>query len=52
MLLVSIVVILSMKQGPPTSNVRVHAVGDKWISSDLSTDENGLFEIKVIPGNS
>ena len=27
-------------------------VGDNWISSDLSTDENGIFEIEVIPGKS
>jgi len=36
------------EDGSPVSNVRLHAIGDNWISSDLSTDENGLFEIKVI----
>jgi len=34
------------------SNIRLHAIGDNWISYDLSTDENGLFEIEVIPGES
>ena len=38
--------------GSPVSDVRLHAVGDNWMSSDLSTDENGLFEIEVIPGKS
>jgi len=27
-------------------------LGTNWISSDLSTDENGLFELEVIPGSS
>ena len=40
------------EDGSPMSNVRIHALGTNWISSDLSTDENGLFEIKVIPGSS
>ncbi|MDM5264382.1 hypothetical protein PF327_09260 [Sulfurovum sp. XTW-4] len=38
--------------GSPVSDARVYAIGDNWISSDLTTDENGLFEIEVIPGNS
>jgi len=38
--------------GSPVSDIRLHAVGDNWMSSDLSTDENGLFEIAVIPGKS
>ena len=36
--------------GTPVKNLRVHAIGDNWISTDLSTDENGVFEIEVIPG--
>ncbi len=38
------------KDGLPLSEVRLQAIGDNWISSDLSTDENGVFEIAVIPG--
>ena len=34
------------------SDVRVHAVGENWVSSDLTTDEDGMFEINVIPGSS
>ena len=30
-------------------DVRVYAVGANWMSSDLSTDEDGMFEIEVIP---
>ena len=40
------------EDGSPMSDVRVHAVGENWIGSDLSTDEDGMFEIKVIPGSS
>ena len=36
--------------GTPVTNIRVHAVGNNWIRTDLSTDENGEFEIEVIPG--
>jgi len=36
--------------GTPATNLRVYAIGKNWISSDLSTDENGLFEINVLPG--
>ena len=36
--------------GTPVKSLRVHAVGKNWIRSDLSTDENGEFELKVIPG--
>ena len=36
--------------GTPAKNLRVHAVGENWISSDISTDDNGIFEIEVIPG--
>ncbi|MDM5264383.1 hypothetical protein PF327_09265 [Sulfurovum sp. XTW-4] len=38
------------KNGAPISDARLFAIGDNWISSDLTTDENGLFEIEVIPG--
>ncbi len=37
--------------GTPAQDVRIHAVGNNWIATDLSTDANGIFEIKVIPGN-
>jgi len=40
------------ENGSPMSDVRLYAVGDNWISSDLSTDEDGMFEIKVVPGSS
>ena len=36
--------------GTPVKNLRVHAVGQNWIKTDLSTDENGVLEIEVIPG--
>ena len=36
--------------GTPVKDLRVHAIGKNWIRSDLSTDENGKFEIEVIPG--
>ncbi|HHD78229.1 MAG TPA: hypothetical protein ENK98_01090 [Epsilonproteobacteria bacterium] len=35
--------------GMPMADVRLEAVGKNWISKDLTTDENGNFEIKVIP---
>ncbi len=38
--------------GSPMSDVRLYAVGENWIGSDLTTDENGMFEINVIPGSS
>jgi len=34
----------------PVTNLRVDAIGDNWIRTDLATDENGVFEIEVIPG--
>ena len=40
-----------LKDGTPAQDVRIYATGVNWISSDLSTDEDGFFEIKVIPGN-
>ena len=36
--------------GTPVKDLRIYAVGKNWISTDLSTDENGVFEIEVIPG--
>ncbi|HFU76332.1 MAG TPA: hypothetical protein ENK66_08820 [Arcobacter sp.] len=36
----------------PMSNARLIAKGDNWVTYDLSTDENGLFEIEVIPDSS
>jgi len=38
--------------GEPIGHVRLYAIGKNWISSDLSTDENGVFEIEVVPGSS
>lgn len=38
------------EDGSPISDVRLQAIGNNWISSDLSTDEAGVFEIVVIPG--
>ncbi len=35
--------------GTPVKNLRVYAVGKNWIREDLSTNENGEFEINVIP---
>jgi hypothetical protein len=29
----------------------LQALGTNWASSDLSTDNDGFFEIKVIPGS-
>ncbi|PHS35328.1 MAG: hypothetical protein COB07_13210 [Sulfurovum sp.] len=40
------------KDGSPMSDVRLYALGENWIGSDLSTNEDGMFEIKVIPGKS
>ena len=36
--------------GNPVRDARVYAIGTNWVRSTLSTDENGNFEIKVIPG--
>ena len=38
------------EDGTPATDVRINAIGDNWIGTDLSTDEDGAFEIKVIPG--
>ncbi len=39
------------ENGDPATTVKVHAIGSNWIRTDLSTDENGEFEIEVIPGS-
>lgn len=39
------------ENGDPATTVKVHAIGVNWIRTDLSTDENGIFEIEVIPGS-
>jgi len=36
--------------GRPVKNLRIYAIGKNWISADLSTDENGVFKIEVVPG--
>lgn len=36
-------------EGQGLAQVRVKAVGQNWIGKDLTTDENGNFEINVIP---
>ena len=35
--------------GLPMSNIRIHAIGENWISSVLSTDADGNFELEVVP---
>jgi hypothetical protein len=37
------------ENGEPMRYVRVQAIGENWVSSDLSTDEEGYFQIAVIP---
>lgn len=36
--------------GKSVPNLRVDAISDNWIRTDLSTNENGEFDIEVIPG--
>jgi hypothetical protein len=38
------------ENGNPVKDARVSAIGSNWIQTDLSTDTDGIFEIKVIPG--
>jgi len=38
--------------GEAKSHVRVEAVGANWISRDLTTDEDGFFELEVVPNSS
>ncbi len=38
------------ENGNAVGDARVYAIGSNWISSDLTTDENGMFELKVAPG--
>jgi len=33
----------------PLSNVRIQAKGKNWVTQDLTTDENGAFEVYVVP---
>ena len=33
----------------PMPNVRIKTKGENWISEDLTTDENGEFEVLVVP---
>jgi len=33
----------------PMPNVRIKAKGQNWVSEDLTTDENGEFEVLVVP---
>ncbi|MEA3434177.1 MAG: hypothetical protein U9R13_06305, partial [Campylobacterota bacterium] len=40
------------EDGTPAKDVRIHAIGTNWSSSDLSTDEDGIFDIEVVPGSS
>ncbi len=39
------------ENGNPATTVKVYAIGTNWIRTDLSTDEDGVFEIEVIPGS-
>ncbi len=41
-----------LTDGTPAQDIRIYAVGNNWSSSDLSTDEDGIFEIEVVPGDS
>ena len=43
---------ITYRDGTAAENVRVYAVGPNWIRTDLSTDDDGNFEIKVIPDSS
>ena len=40
------------EDGTPAGDVRVHAVGENWVSTDLSTEADGSFELEVIPDSS
>jgi hypothetical protein len=40
------------ENGIPAGDVRVLAVGENWIATDLSTAADGSFEIEVIPDSS
>jgi len=33
----------------PITNVRIKATGKNWVNQDLTTDENGVFKIYVVP---
>jgi hypothetical protein len=37
------------EDGTPANDVRICAMGENWVSTDLSTDADGYFEIEVVP---
>ena len=43
---------ITYRDGTAAKDIRVYAIGPNWINSDLSTDADGNFEIKVIPNSS
>ncbi len=38
------------RNGNPVKDARVYATGSNWVSMDVTTDENGIFELEVVPG--
>ncbi|RUM44480.1 MAG: hypothetical protein DSY46_05575 [Hydrogenimonas sp.] len=38
------------RNGNPVKDARVYAIGSNWVRMDVTTDENGIFELEVIPG--
>lgn len=43
---------IAYTDGTPAQDVRIYALGDNWSSNDLSIDEDGIFELEVIPESS
>jgi len=43
---------ITYTDGTPAQDVRIYALGDNWSSNDLSTDEDGIFELEVISESS
>ena len=39
------------EDGTPARGIRIQARGENWIETDLSTDEDGWFEIEVVPNS-
>ncbi|WP_201353794.1 carboxypeptidase regulatory-like domain-containing protein [Hydrogenimonas urashimensis] len=39
------------EDGTPARGIRIQARGENWIMTDLSTDEDGRFEIEVVPNS-
>jgi len=39
------------EDGSPARGIRIQARGENWISTDLTTDEEGRFEIEVVPNS-